>query len=180
MTNLGLGLTFLIDTRDIPTAATKGIHVRADVLAHPRKMANKNAFTSLEALVSKYWTAWKGGVIAGNIHSRLTWGNTPWYLLSTFGGSEYMRGYWEGRYRDKMEADVTLELRQHVWRRSGIAVWAGAGTVFPKFSAMRSKDILPCFGIGYRWQFKKGVNVRLDLGFGRREHGINFSLNEAF
>ena len=40
--------------------------------------------------------------------------------------------------------------------------------------------ILPNAGIGYRWEFKKGVNVRLDVGFGRGEKSFNFSLNEAF
>lgn len=178
--NLGVGMTFLIDTRDIPTAATRGVHVRLDVLAHPRKMFNKMAFTALELVASHYRGLWKGGILAANQHSRLTWGNTPWCHLSYFGGNHYMRGYWEGRYRDKMEADATLELRQHVWGRSGVAVWGSAGTVFPRFSALRVKNILPCVGVGYRWEFKRGVNVRLDVGFGRGEKGINFSLNEAF
>ena len=178
--NLGMGFTFLLDTRDMPTAATRGVHVRLNALAHPRKVFNKYAFTMVEATGSYYHSFWQGGVIALNAHTRLTWGNTPWCLLSTFGGSHNMRGYWEGRYRDKMEADVTVELRQRVWRRSGVALWAGAGSVFPKFSEFSTKRILPNFGIGYRWEFKKGVNVRLDVGFGRHESGINFALNEAF
>ena len=100
--------------------------------------------------------------------------------MSTFGGSHYMRGYYEGRYRDKCAMDATVELRQHVWRRNGIVLWIGAGTVFPKFSALRFNRVLPNGGIGYRWEFKKRVNVRLDIGFGRGEKGINFSINEAF
>ena len=40
-----------------------------------------------------------------------------------------MRGYYEGRYRDKHSLEATVELRQHVWKRNGIVVWAGAGTV---------------------------------------------------
>ena len=178
--NLGLGATFLVDTRDIPTAASRGVCVRLDVLAHPRKMFNKYAFTMTELSASVYRQVWKGGVLAANAHTRLTWGNTPWCLLSTFGGSHTMRGYWEGRYRDKMEADVTVELRQHVWRRNGIALWVGAGQVFPRFSGFRLKNTLPNAGVGYRWEFKKGVNVRLDVGFGRSEKSFNFSLNEAF
>lgn len=91
-----------------------------------------------------------------------------------------MRGYWEGRYRDKMEADATVELRQHVWRRNGFVVWGGMGNVFRKISCLELRHTLPNFGLGYRWEFKKGVNVRLDVGFGRNGRGINFSLNEAF
>lgn len=176
----GAGLTFLVDTRDIPTAASRGCHLRLDAIANPGFLGNKYSFTMLDYTTSVYHRIWHGGVLAGNIHSRLTWGNTPWGLLSTFGGSHSMRGYWEGRYRDKMEADITLELRQNIWHRSGIAVWLGAGEVFPCFSQFTFRKILPDGGIGYRWEFKKGVNVRLDVGFGKGEKSFNFSLNEAF
>lgn len=178
--NFGLGATFLIDRRDIPTAATRGYYFRLDVLAFPKFLANKSPYTFAELTASTYHNLWKGGIIAANFHTALTWGDTPWCRLPDFGGSSRMRGYWEGRYRDKMEADITLELRQNVWRRSGVALWVGAGSVFPRFSEFTFRHVLPNFGIGYRWEFKKGVNVRLDLGFGRHEKGINFSLNEAF
>lgn len=178
--NMGIGVTFLVDTRDIPTAATHGVYLRINAIGHPGFLANKYSFTLAEGSFSYYKRVWKGGVIATNLHGRFTWGNTPWGLLSTFGGSHTMRGYWEGRYRDKMETDVTVELRQNVWHRSGVAVWLGAGTVYPRFSALRWKRVLPNAGIGYRWEFKKGVNVRLDVGFGKGEKGFNFSLNEAF
>ena len=176
---LGAGLTFYLDTRDIPTAATRGVYLRLNAMGHPSWLANKEPFTLVEATASFYKTVWSGGVLAMNAHTRLTWGDTPWCLLSTFGGNT-MRGYWEGRYRDRKEADITVELRQHVWRRNGIAVWVGAGEVFPRFSAFTMRHVLPNFGVGYRWEFKKGVNVRLDVGFGKGEKGFNFSLNEAF
>ncbi len=110
----------------------------------------------------------------------LTYGNTPWGMLATLGGSNTMRGYYDGQYRDKCEIDATVELRQHVYHRNGIVVWAGAGTIFPKFSAVRWREILPNFGIGYRWEFKNRINVRLDYGFGRHTSGFVFNINEAF
>ena len=76
--------------------------------------------------------------------------------------------------------DAQIELRQHIWKRNGVAVWAGAGTVFPRFSDFTSKHILPNYGFGYRWEFKKRVNVRLDLGFGKHQTGFIFNINEAF
>ncbi|MDE5573558.1 MAG: hypothetical protein K2I94_07400, partial [Muribaculaceae bacterium] len=120
------------------------------------------------------------GVLAAQIHGEITNGNTPWSMLAELGGSESMRGYFEGRYRDKSEIDVTLELRQHIYHRNGAVVWAGAGSVFPKFSSIKFKQILPNYGIGYRWEFKNRVNVRLDYGFGRGQSGFVFQINEAF
>ena len=36
-------------------------------------------------------------------------------------------------------------------------------------------------GVGYRWEFKKNVNVRLDYGFGKSgQSGFLFNINEAF
>lgn len=176
----GLGATFVIDTRDIPTAATRGMHLRLYGIVHPRFLANKYRYSLVELTLSSYHKVWCGGIIAGSFHSRHTWGNTPWCQLSYFGGSKSMRGYWEERYRDKMESDITIELRQHVYGRHGFAVWSGVGAVYPKLSEIKIKELLPNFGVGYRWEFKKGVNVRLDLGFGKHEKGINFSINEAF
>jgi hypothetical protein len=113
------------------------------------------------------------------VHARITYGNTPWGLMSTLGGTN-MRGYFEGRYRDKSEIDLCVELRQHIWHRNGIAVWGGVASVFSKFSDITLSKILPNYGLGYRWEFKKNINVRLDLGFGRNQTGFIFSINEAF
>ena len=90
-----------------------------------------------------------------------------------------MRGYYEGRYRDKHSMATQLELRQHVWRRNGIVARVGVGNVFHDSKSF--KHLLPNYGIGYRWEFKKHVNVRLDYGRGRAgQSGFTFNINEAF
>lgn len=178
--NLGVGFTLQYDSRDFLTNASHGVYARIDQRFNPGWLFNKQAFVLTELRFSYYHPLWKSATMAYQLHSRLTFGDTPWGLLSTFGGSNTMRGYYEGRYRDKSEIDMCLELRQHVWRRNGIALWVGGGTIFPKFSAIRSRHLLPNYGVGYRWEFKRKVNVRLDLGFGRGETGFIFSINEAF
>ncbi len=163
-TNISLGFSLLYDSRDFLTNAYSGYYLRIDQRFSPAFLGNKYAFSSTELTTSYYHPVWKGGVLAGQFHTLLNYGNPPWGLLATLGSSYSMRGYYEGRYRDKCAMDAQIELRQHVWRRNGVAVWAGAGTVFPKFSGFEVKHILPNYGFGYRWEFKKRVNVRLDLG----------------
>ena len=177
-TTIAVGLSLLYDTRDNLTNAYSGVYLRLDQRFSPKFIGNKAGFSSTEISASCYGRAWRGAVIAGNFHALLNYGTVPWGMMATLGGSHTMRGYYEGRYRDKMEMDATVELRQHVWGRSGVVVWIGAGTVFPKFSQLR--HLLPNYGVGYRWEFKKRVNVRLDMGFGRGENGFIFSINEAF
>ena len=178
--NLGAGVTIQYDTRDNMTATTRGLYLKLEQLFNPRFLANKYAFSQTELTASSFHPLWKGAILATNLHARFTYGKTPWGLLSTLGGSYTMRGYFEGRYRDKSEIDLCLELRQHIWRRNGAVVWVGGGTIFPEFSAMRLSRLLPNYGVGYRWEFKRFINVRLDLGFGKGQTGFIFSINEAF
>ncbi|MDE5568201.1 MAG: BamA/TamA family outer membrane protein [Muribaculaceae bacterium] len=178
--NLGAGFTVQYDTRDNMTATTHGIYLKLEQLFNPRFLANKYAFSQTELTASGFHPLWRGAILAANLHARFTYGNTPWGLLSTLGGSYTMRGYFEGRYRDKSEIDICLELRQHIWRRNGAVIWVGGGTIFPEFSAIRLSRLLPNYGIGYRWEFKRFINVRLDLGFGKGQTGFIFSINEAF
>ena len=88
----------------------------------------------------------------------------------------------------KHSLEATIELRQHVWKRNGIVVWVGAGTIFPKFSALALADVSMAIG--------KGTDVAMDVaqvfaiedepdGFG--EKGIlgeffngDFHLEKAF
>lgn len=180
VTSYGIGATIQYDSRDNRTAPTTGYFAGINQRCLPRFMGNDYAFSYTELFVNGYHNLWRGATLATSAHARLAYGNVPWDLMSTFGGSRTMRGYYEGRFRDKGELDLTFELRQHVWRRNGLVVWVGAGTVFPKVSEIQFRKILPNGGIGYRWEFKKLTNVRLDYGFARGEGAFIFSINEAF
>ena len=178
--NWGIGASLRFDPRDNLTAPNSGLYLRWDQTFDFGWMGNKYPFKVNELTASWYHSLWRGAVFASQAHWRVTWGNTPWGMLSTIGGSSNMRGYYEGRYRDKGEADITVELRQKVWRRNGIVVWAGVASLFPRLTDINLHHLLPNFGIGYRWEFKKNVNVRVDYGIGRHESGIFFNINEAF
>lgn len=179
--NLGVGFTLLYDTRDNLTAPKRGVYLSLQQIVRPKFMANKYAFSTTDLRTSGYIALWRGATLAADFRTQLNFGNPSWGMMALLGNSYSMRGYYEGRYRDKHKMEAQVELRQHVWRRNGIVVWAGAGTVFPKFSAMRMSHVLPNYGLGYRWEFKKNVNVRLDYGFGKAgQKGFIFNINEAF
>jgi hypothetical protein len=177
--NVGAGVTFIYDSRDFLTNAYSGINVRVTQRFNPRFLANNYAFSLTELTATSYHPLWRDALLATLVHGRFTYGNTPWGLMSYLGGDN-MRGYYEGRYRDKSEFDVCVELRQHIWHRNSAVVWGGFGSIFDKFSNITLSHLLPNYGIGYRWEFKHRVNVRLDLGFGRHQTGFIFNINEAF
>lgn len=178
--SFGVGLRLQYDTRDNMTATQNGVLASLEQQFCPGFLGNKQAFSYTELKLSYFHHLWKGSVLATQYHAKVNYGDVPWAMLATFGGSNTMRGYYEGRFRDKGEMDLTVELRQHVWRRNGIVAWLGVGTVFPKFSEIQFRRLLPNGGIGYRWEFKQRTNVRLDFGIGKGEKSFIFSINEAF
>lgn len=175
------GISFTYDSRDFILNATRGCFLQLDQTFTPRFLGNgQYGFSSTEVALSTYGKLWKGGVLAGELHGQFNYGNTPWALLSEVGSNNRMRGYYEGRYRDKNLVEGQIELRQHIKGRNGVVAWVALANVFPRFKDMAWRKTLHNFGMGYRWEFKKGVNVRIDYGFTKNGGGLIFSINEAF
>lgn len=175
----GLSLTY--DSRDNLTAPYKGIYVNVNQRFFIKGLNKTYHFNSTDVTANFYTPVWKGGVLAAQLHGLFNYGGqVPWFQMAMVGGNSSMRGYFEGRYRDKNMLDGQIELRQHIWKRHGVVMWAGAANIFPETKAIRFKKTLPNFGFGYRWEFKKRVNIRLDYGFGRHISGFLFNINEAF
>lgn len=174
------GIRFMYDSRDNINSTYSGLYLSLSQRFFGRVFNGDNNFSSTEFRVKYFTGLWRGCILATQLHGHFTYGHTPWGMLPQFGGSRVMRGYYEGRYRDKDLLDVVVELRQHVWKRSGVVAWVGAATVVPELGAMRWRKVLPNFGVGYRFEFKHRINARADIGFGRHGKSIELSLNEAF
>ena len=132
-----------------------------------------------------YQKLWKGAILAVDLHGEWNSRNTPWVLFAQLDGRFRMRGYYEGRFMDYNLVTAQVELRQHLWYRLGAVFWGGAGNVFSSFDSFKWSETLPNYGIGLRWEFKKRINLRLDLGFGGMDNGkimngFLMSINEAF
>lgn len=178
---LQFGATLQFDSRDNYTSPSHGWFGEISA-GYTQGIGHsfKRNFYSLGFNVCNYSRLWKSGVIASRLHGDLTFGKTPWTRMPTLGTAGTMRGYYEGQYRDKKEVDATVELRQHIFKRSGFVLFGGVGMIFPSFKNIKARQILPSYGIGYRWEFKKNTNVRVDVGFGKRCWGVDFNIGEAF
>ncbi len=174
------GISFTYDSRDFILNAKKGWFLQLDQTFTPKWLGNTYSFSTTDFAVSTYVPVWKGGTFAVELHGRFNYGDVPWSLMAEMGGSNRMRGYYEGRYRDRNIIEGQMELRQHIAGRHGAVLWAGTAQVFPEASALRWTRFLPNFGIGYRWAFRPGINIRLDYGFTRNGGGFLFNINEAF
>lgn len=176
----GLGLNLIYDSRDFVLNAYRGNYFRLEQMFYPSWMGNTYSFTYTDLTYSAYRQVWKGGVMAMELHGLLNYGNVPWTMLAQVGTMNRMRGYYEGRYRDRNILEGQVELRQHIKGRNGVVAWIGFANVFHNFDNIWLRETLPNYGVGYRWEFKKRVNVRLDLGFTKDSPNVSFNINEAF
>lgn len=176
----GAGVVLQYDSRDIATCATRGNYLRISQNFYP-ELSKGSRFMRTEVTYSAYRKGWKGSVLAMEMHGMFNYGDkVPWTMLAMVGEGSHMRGYYEGRYRDKNIMEGQVELRQHLHKRFGMAVFAGLANVFPDFQHIYFKQILPNAGVGFRWEFKRGVNLRVDFGLTKNSPGVEFNMGEAF
>ncbi len=180
ISSFGGGVLITYDSRDFIPNPYQGIYVKAEQKFFPGFLGNSYSFKRTEILFRHYARLWKGAVIASDLNGTFNYGDTPWSMVALLGGAYQMRGYYEGQYRDNNMLEAQVELRQKIYNRHGIAVWAGAGNVFPKMRKFQWSETLPSYGVGYRWEFKKRVNIRLDYGIGKGQSSFYFNINEAF
>lgn len=177
---MGIGPFVVYDTRDFIPNPARGLYARVGYRFYPSFLGNNAVFSKLELQLDWYRRIWQGGILAMDFYAEEHSGDVPWNLLAQAGGSNRMRGYYEGRYRDRNYLSGQVEIRQHVYRRSGAVVWVGGGNVFHQFNELAFRQTLISYGIGYRWEFKNRVNIRLDYGRGQDQSGFYFGINEVF
>lgn len=189
--NTNVGLFAQYDTRDVTFNASKGIFVKGEVKWYPRWLGNTGRhFGRITLTFDAYRKLWKGAVLAYDLYADAIAGTPSWPMYAKLGGMERMRGYYEGRYRDKRLVETQLELRQKIYRRHGVVGWFGVGQVWGT-TKFHWNHTLYSFGCGYRFEFKNRMNIRLDYGWGvrgnsdlpwdrKRSSAFLFTASEAF
>ncbi|WP_411705345.1 BamA/TamA family outer membrane protein [Edaphovirga cremea] len=173
-----IGLNY--DSRDNVSNATRGQVASVILTQYAPQLGSNSHYTSLEAQYGRYQRLSERSVLAVDVYSRLTQGDVPWDRLSQLGDDKHMRGYYEGRYRDRNTFSAQVEYRRKLDWRNGYVLWAGAGTMSSHTDQLGGGPWLPTVGVGYRFEFKPHMNVRLDLGIGRESAGFYFQVGEAF
>jgi hemolysin activation/secretion protein len=114
--------------------------------------------------------------------SRISEGHTPVRYFSLLGGTEIMRGYYKGRYAGKDMIAFQAEIRQYLFWRLGVVGFASAGQVSNSIKDFGTNDFHYSFGGGIRLMVneKEKLNLRIDYGFAKQNHGVYVILKEAF
>lgn len=168
------------DDRDFVPNPRKGQYAALRYTRFTPDVGSDTRFDEYQVHYSRYHSLDDNNVLAWEMDGAFTQGDVPWTMMPLLGSNQRMRGYYEGRYRDKNVVSGQLEYRRKLDWRHGIVGWLGAGTMGPSFHALDDGRWLPSAGVGYRFEFKPRVNVRLDYGIGKGSSGFYFQVGEAF
>lgn len=178
----GLGATMYYDDRDHVYNPIKGQMIELSNEFYGTVFGSEYNFLNVTLDARKYIGLWKENVLALQGFINVNEGNIPFRMMGVIGSDVFMRGYYNGRFRDNHAMAFQAELRKTIWGPIGCVVFAGGGTVAHVESDLFS-GIKPNYGLGLRVKVvrKERVNARFDYGFGADGlSALYIGLNEAF
>lgn len=178
----GLGWTFFWDTRNYQFYPTQNGYYKLKVFFYNSLFFSEFNYTQVIADLRQYFELLPNQILAFQLYFDGTNGDTPFFRLPMMGGSQRMRGYFEGSYRDKRFITFQAEYRTRIWWRFGAVAFCGIGNVGENFFDMELKHSKFSYGGGLRFLFDKEehINLRIDFGFGKNTSGVYFGMEEAF
>jgi outer membrane protein assembly factor BamA len=170
------------DSRDNTISAQSGSLYQVTTLFYHRAFGSDYNFTDVQIDTRNFFEVLPDQVLAVQAAAELTDGTPPFDRMANFGGQNLIRGYFDGRYRDKNGIAVQAEYRLPVWWRFGMVGFAGAAQVADRIGQLGLKRFWLAGGIGLRfaWNPEERVNLRLDYGWGNNSSGMYITVTEAF
>jgi len=178
----GAGFVLSFDNRDHIYYPLHGHLIDIGTLFNSQAIGSKYEFNNLTVDARSYIKLWNHNVLALQAFGNFNEGNIPFRQMGTIGSDMFMRGYYNGRFRDNHAAAIQAELRKQVWGPISMVFFAGAGNVGSTFGNL-FEHIKPNYGIGIRGiaMRKERINLRIDYGRGENgTQGMYFTLGEAF
>ncbi len=180
----GLGLSLTYDDRNNAFSPDKGSFAQLYFNHFAPIFGSDYLYTNIVVDLRKYFALNKKNVLALQAYSFSNIGkDVPLRSLATLGGMSSMRGYYDGRYRDRQQLVFQAELRHYIYKRFGAVAFGNFGDVGHTISDFSFNELKYTYGAGLRFAINKSekLNLRLDYGIGPgKNHGLYFELGEAF
>lgn len=180
----GLGASFTFDSRNNAFAPDKGYFAQIFFNHFDKIFGSDYNYTNFVIDLRMFKRIYKDQVLAVQLYDFNNFGKeVPLRSLASFGGANSMRGYYDGRYRDKEQLVLQAEYRVPLFWRFGAVGFADCGDVGHTMLDYQIKNLKYSFGAGLRLALdrKEKLNLRVDYGIGQgSNHGLYFQLGEAF
>jgi len=179
----GIGLSLTYDTRNNTFWPDKGLFLLSQFLYHQKGLISAYTFNKLIIDTRFFKLIFPKQILAMQLYSYNTFGNTPIRDLATLGGAGNLRGIYQGRYRAKNMFSFITEYRYNFYKRFSTVVFGGFGTVYNQQSEIILKNLKPNVGAGLRFSLlkKEKMNLRLDYGYSSKDdQTFYFTITECF
>ncbi len=175
------GLAGSIDTRDDVVYPRRGLLGRLSLDAYDDALGSDFSFRSWSVDLRGYLPLGRH-VLAGQALVSGVSGSVPFDRLPQLGGDRLLRGYYEGRYRDRGLLLLQAEARIALKGRFGAVAHLGAGQVLSRAGDLSLGAFHPSIGAGLRYQLARDrpLNARADVAFGEDSFGFYVQVGEAF
>jgi hypothetical protein len=178
------GLQAELDTRNDDYWPASGSLAKLKAYFFTEALGGSREFQRYVASWSWYTTVRDArSVLATNVNAAASAGDAPFYALPAVGtGRDGLRGYTQGRYRDRVMATAQAELRRRVSGRFGATMFGGFAQVAPSAGDLFDARVLPAGGLGVRYQLTRQyrMNMRFDYAWGRDGGLLYFAVGEGF
>ena len=178
----GAGFVVEYDNRNNVFFPTKGQDIELSNCLYNSAFGSGYNFHNITFDARKYISLWKENVLAIQAFANVNSGNVPFRLMGTLGSDSYMRGYYNGRFRDNCAMAFQTELRKTIWGPISIVAFGGFGTVSPDANGLTS-NLKPNYGGGLRIKAvpREKFNIRVDYGMGIDGNSAFYvTMGEAF
>jgi outer membrane protein assembly factor BamA len=178
---VGVGFNFVEDSRDNTFFPTTGIYGQTKAIFYSRTLGSDFTFQNLDIDMRRYLPI-GDRVLGVNVRLNMVGGDPPFFRLPALGGQRLMRGFYEGRYRDKVYTAAQVEYRRYFRPRWGFVAFLSTGEVAASISDVKLDELRLAGGAGLRFLINpdEKVNVRADFGIGKDTNGVYFGIEEAF
>ena len=179
----GLGFVASWDSRDNIFYPHKGGYYELSVTYFQKKYGSDFSYNKYQLDLRRFFKGFNDHVLGFQAYLMHLNSYPPFYDLALLGGDRVMRGYLYGRYRDKNYYTFQSEYRiPVVYWRFGLVLFGGFGDVASDLSRFQISTVKFSYGLGLRFRFDElqKLDLRGDIGFGKKTIGVYFSVSQAF
>ena len=165
---LGYSLLLTYDSRIHAYSPNKGAMFRLKYSNFGQVLGSDYQFQSVDVDFRRFIELRPNRILAVQALGQFAFGDVPYRNLAVLGGSMMMRGYYGGRYRDKMFIGAQAEYRFPIYRRFGGVAFVSAGQVGGSLSEFNSSQFHYAGGGGIRFAVlrREKLNLRFDVAYG--------------
>ncbi|MBX9784209.1 MAG: BamA/TamA family outer membrane protein [Chitinophagaceae bacterium] len=178
----GAGVSFTADKRDNQFSPTRGFFADATVIANYDLQNKQYAYTLITTDLRKYNETGRH-IFVNQLYTSLATDEMPLFEKARMGGSNMMRGFFQGRFRDNNLWALQTEYRYKLNRFLKLAVFASAGNTAPTISSIFSQQVQTSGGAGLRLLINKEKKIYFRSDVAVTSNGMlgyYFRIGDAF